>query len=562
MTLSEQYANDVLSGRILVGKLMFNSCRRFSENLKRDDIFFDRNLAEIVVELCESLLVLWEGKWRGEPVKIHPWQGFIIQNIFCWKTKDGKRLIREAYIQVARKNAKTALASIIAIVHMVLDDDPTPQVIVGANKEEQAKICSNSIGKFIQLSPYFSKFLKTGEIQLFSYKKVFTGGAIQIAGKDGKFNAISKDSNTQDGFNPSLGIIDEYHAAKDSSLLDVIDSGQGARENPMIVIITTAGFDKSGVCYTLKRKAAVDLVNGIIQDDSMFVVIYEPDKEDDWKDESTWIKSNPMIPHLDTILPYLRKQCLKAINEGSTSETNFKTKNLDLWVDAADVWIQDEIWVANHNPKLKESDLLGMRAFGGLDLAATRDLNAYTLLFDQIEVWGKSKLAVLGWFWIPEDNVVYRNMNYTNWVNQGYINTTPGNHSNQDLMVSKILETRDKYRIVRLHYDRYLAESMAPKMADSGIEVYPVSMAGYNLNQSMKRMEVEILAKNVEHFNNPVFRWSLANLEAKFDPNGNIRPNKSDPNKKIDPSVSKILAFDAMIKSEAEPVYEPRIYII
>lgn len=562
MTVAEKYANDVINNKVVTGNLIKLAAKRFKKNLKRKDIYYDRKVAEDVVEFAEDVLCFWEGDYRGEKVKIYPFQAFIIQNIFGWKKKDGTRLIRTAYVQVSRKNGKTTLAAVISFIHMILDKDPTPQILVGANNEDQAKICTNTIGKMVTVSPGLNKLYQKDAIRLHQYNGKYRGLIYNYGGKLASITAMSKNPETKDGYNPSLGVVDEYHEAKDDALLNVIASGQGARKEPLLIVVTTAGFNKHGVCYQLMRKTSVKILNDAAKDDTFFSCIYELDENDDWQDPSNWIKSNPMITHIDTLGQYLKVELNKALNMGSTVEVNYKTKNLNYWTDTANVWISNQVWIANHDPKLKISDLIGETCYGGLDLGQTRDLNAMNLLFPDVGVWGQKKHAVLLSCWLPEDNVTYRSRNYSAFVEAGYMKTTPGNHSSPKIMFEDIKAAADTYNLVRLHYDKYLAEWLAPEMAEAGIEVYPISMGGYNLSQTMKAMEIEISAGNVEHFNNPVHEWSLANCEPKLDPNGNIRPDKSNPENKIDPTVAMILSFDAWISSKAEQKIESDIIIL
>lgn len=551
MTLAEKYSKEVLKGKIVVGDYMKLSCKQFEKNLTRKDIYFDRKLADNIIKFCETILRFWEGQWRGEPVKIYPWQAFIIQNIFCWKyVKTDLRVIRSAYIEIARKNGKTTLAAIISFIHAFLDEDLTPQILVGANNEDQAKICTNTFAEMWEISPALADLIRQKQAIVRRYGTRARSVSFKYGKKNGYIEAMSKEVKSKDGFNPSLGIIDEFHEAVNDGLLNVIASGQAARKEPLLVVITTAGFNKYGVCYQRLRKSAINVLKGRTKLDSQFSAIYEMDEKDDWKRSSNWIKANPMIKHVDTIMPYLKVECKKAVAEGSTAQVNFQTKNLNRWTDSASVWIQDEIWIANHNPKLKKSDLDGLTCYGGLDLAATRDINAFNLLFPDIEIWGNKKHAVLLTCWLPEDNINWKTNNYTSFVEQGHIKTTPGNHSSPQMMLDDIKEASERYYIEAIHYDKYLAEWLAPQMAQHGIEIYPISMGGYNLSQTMKMMEIEIAKKKVEHFKNPVHRWALSNCEPKHDANGNIRPDKSNPENKIDPTVAMILSFDCWISSK------------
>jgi len=564
LTLAEQYVKDVLSGKETVGEYVLLSCKRFDANLKRNDIFLDRELAEKIISFCETILKFWEGQWRGEAVIIYPWQAFIIQNIFCWKYKEtGRRVVRSAYVEIARKNGKTTLAAIISFVHSFIDEDLTPQILVGANNEDQAKICTNTFAEMFEISPATAKLIKQRKATVRRYGTKARSVSFKYGMKNGYIEAMSREVKSKDGFNPSLGIIDEFHEAKDDALLNVIASGQAARKDPLIVVITTAGFNKHGVCYQRLRKSALNVLNGVSNLDSQFSAIYELDESDEWTDEKKWVKSNPMIPFVDTILPYLKIECQKAVAEGSTTEVNFKTKNLNQWVDAASVWIQDSIWVANHDPKLSQEDLKGLDCFAGLDLGKTRDLNSFSLFFPEVPLWGIEKTATLLWAWIPKDNVTYRNRNYSEFVASGHMRTMPGNSADQRIILRDIAELCDAYNIVRLHYDKWYANMLQTFLADLDIgEINPVGMQGSFMNECMNKMESLVLSHKMEHFNNPVYRWSLSNLAPSYDKHGHIFPDKSNPENKIDPTVSKLLSIDAWLTDLATEKNEAGIMIL
>jgi len=554
MTLAEKYVKDVLSGKIKTGEYIRQSCEHFDSWKDRKDVYFDVELANKIIKFCETILRFWEGQWRDKPAHIYPWQAFIIQNIFCWKYVDTNlRVIRSAYIEIARKNGKTTLAAIISFIHIFLDEDLTPQILVGANNEDQAKICTDTVAQIWQISPRLAAMIKSREAVVRRYGPRARSVSFKFGKKNGYIEAMSKEVKSKDGFNPSLGVIDEFHEAKDDALLNVIASGQAARKEPLLVVITTAGFNKFGVCYQRLRKSAINVLSGKSDIDTQFSAIYELDDSDDWQDAKAWVKSNPMINHVDTIKPYLQDQCKKAISEGSTTQVNFQTKNLNQWTDTASVWIQDALWVANHDPKLSKQDLEGLTAFGGLDLAQTRDLNCFSLFFPEVPIWGTDKKAVLLWAWIPEKNVKYRTRNYQEYVSGGYMRTMPGDSVDQRIILADIEELTKRYDVLRLHYDKYYANMFQVYLSELNIAtINPVGMASYFMNETMNMMERLVAKKQIEHFGNPIYRWSLANLEPTYDKNGHLYPNKSNPENKIDPTVSKLLSIDAWMADMQE----------
>lgn len=559
MTAAEKYVKDVLSSKVLVGRLVHKECERFSERLKRKDIYFDNKLADQIVLFCETILRFWEGEWRGHPVHIYPWQAFIIQNIFCWKWTDtGLRVTRSAYIEIARKNGKTTLAAIISFVHAFLDNDLTPQILVGANNEEQAKICTNTFAEMFEISPSTAELIRENRASVRRYGARARSVSFKFGNKVCLIEAMSRDVKTKDGFNPSLGIIDEFHEAPNDDLLNVLDSGQVVRKEPLLVTITTAGFNKYNPCYTRLRKSAINVLEGVVDMDSQISAIYELDDEDDWQDESVWAKANPNMEFVEMILPYLRIQCKKAQAEGTTTEVNFQTKNLNRWCDAAAVWIPGDVWVKNHRPELKISDIEG-KGYGGLDLSATKDITSFGAVFPEaFELDGKVIAALISKNWLPAENSVYRGMDYRPWIKDGYIKPTRDNYLDIYSVIEDLGLFCQEYNINDIYFDKGQDGSVASSVIGTKLEkttaMTPISMRGFSQSSAMKKFEIMATAEELEHFNNPVVKWALANTVPKYDPQGrDIRPEKEHVENKIDPVVALILAFQCWQETSILP---------
>lgn len=543
MTVPEKYANDVISGKVLACKWIHLAAHKFLSDLKRTDIVFDEKQANRAVNFIERKLRHWEGSWRGKKLILEDWQKFIVMQIFGWQ-KDGKRRIRSVYIQIARKNGKTAFAAAILLYHLFADRENTPQILVGANNEDQAKICVNSAGRILQQSPDFHDWIEDETVKISIYGRNVIG--IYHHERDGAVKAMSKNPQTQDGFNPSLGVVDEYHEAKDDALLNVIESGQGARPEPLLLVVTTAGFDKTGPCYAKLRRSSIEMLSGKTVDDSHLAFIYELDEGDRWDDEAMWQKSNPNLG-VSVFPDYLKTRLVKAKNEGATKEVDFKTKNLNLWVDAPTVWIQDETWMKNSYGISPES-LIGARCFGGLDLSTGIDLNAFALYFPKfVEIDGKFINPVLWWFWIPKSRVKTDEFDYTEWVEKGYIRVTEGVFENvidHKKIISDICELPKSYNIQAIAFDQRLAYhgvvqelglTFGTSEKDDFINgLYPFTQSMPNVSLATKALEAEIVNSQLEHFNNPVARWMMGNVVLKKDPIGQIMPDKSRSNFKID----------------------------
>ena len=543
MTDSERYANDVLSGKKVAGKLIKQACEKFLSDLKRTDIQLDEKQGQRAINFIERKLRQWEGSWRGKPFKLEDWQKFIVMQVFGWM-KNGRRRIRSVYIQIARKNGKTSFAAAILLYHLFGDRENTPQILVGANNEDQAKICVNSAGRIIQNSPVFSDMVDDETLKLSVYGRNIIG--IYNNASDGAVKAMSKNPETQDGFNPSLGVVDEYHEAKDDALLNVIESGQGARPEPLVFVVTTAGFDKQGPCFTKLRKSSVDMLCGKITDDSHLAFVYEMDEADDWKEENNWPKANPNLG-VSVFPEYLKSRLTKAMNEGATKEVDFKTKNLNMWVDAPTVWIQDETWMKNTYGITKE-ELIGQPCYGGLDLSTGIDLNSFCLYFPRFrEINGRWVSPVLWWHWLPKTMVKTEFFDYTEWVEHGLITVTEGVFENvidHKKVTFDICELPKLYNIQAIAFDQRLAyhgvvQDLGIVFGTSQDEqfisgMYPFTQSMPNVSLPTKMLEKEITNFELEHFGDPVARWMMGNVVLKKDPIGQIMPDKSKSQFKID----------------------------
>lgn len=541
MTEAERYAREVIEGKVIAGKLIILACQRFLLDLERDDIYLDTSEGDKIVDFVEENLRHWEGKWRNQPMILERWQKFIIQQIFGWRVKEtGLRRIKSAYIQIARKNAKSTLAAAIALYHLFIDSENAPQVYVGSNNEDQSKICVNTAGQIIKVSPVLKSYVNKGIVKLFTYKDKVV--SISNTKNNGLISTLTADAETKDGFNPSLGIIDEYHEAKDDSMLNVIESGQGAREQPLLVTITTAGFNKEGPCYSKLRHTSVELLEGKIIDDNHLAIIYEMDEGDDWKDSTKWFKCSPNWGV--SVLPgYMESRLTKAVNEGGSKQVDFKTKNLNMWVDAPVVWITTELWNTNsHNTN--PAELAGKMCYGGLDLASSDDLNAFVLWFPLFD--GKHH-AVLPYFWIPEEKVENHNdrVDYKRWVEQGFIKQTPGAKADHDVISDDIIELQKKYDLKSISYDRrYFHHTVARRLTETSHEFcHDIPQDVATLNFPMRELAGMIKAAQLEHFNNPIMKWMMGNVIVYTDSSGNIKPDRKKSRFKIDGVAAMLNAF-------------------
>ena len=348
---------------------------------------------------------------------------------------------------------------------------------------------------------------------------------------------LAADSTKLDGPNPSTFILDEYHAAKSNSLKAVLESGQGTRDNPLEIIITTAGFDKLGPCYEL-RTTATEILNGLKEDDSFFMAIYSLDENDDWKDEANWIKSNP---NMDVTVKssYLRKEVRKAMNTPS-DEVNVKTKNLNMWCDSSDVWIPDDYILACSRKVDLDDFTTKDDCFAGIDLSSTSDLTCVSFMIPKD---GKFYFKTL--YYLPEEALETKKNKeqYSEWVRLGFLKLTPGNVVDYDYILDDILSVDKRLYIVKVGYDSWNATQFVINATDKGLPMEPVSQSIGNFNRPTKEMERVILSGNVVIDNNPITRFCFRNVVMKLDHNGNTKPSKEYRDKKIDGVISMIEAM-------------------
>lgn len=524
---AEFYAEQVRSGDILVCEYVRLAVERYYADLDRaldEGRYFDKKAAMRAIHFIEKLKHT-KGEWAGQRFRLEPWQQFVLWNIFGWKNADGTRRFRYAYIEIARKNGKTALSAGIGLYMLFADGESRPEVYSAATVKDQAKICFSDaveIVKATDLKNYLTPYRNSIVYDL----------------KGGMMKPLSSDYGTHDGLNPSCGIIDEFHAHKDSGMFDVIKSAFGARRQPLMFVITTAGFNKSGACYAY-RENVIKVLRGVNEDDSLFGIIYTLDDKSEWDDPKMWIKANPNLG-VSLSADYLADQVKDAKNRPEAVR-NVMTKNVDLWVDAERTWILDDAWqkcIGTTAP----ADLKGCACWGGLDLSNVSDITAYVLLFHE-----NDRFQLLPHFWIPEEKMLEKirkeNINYDKWVAEGYVTVTLGNVIDYDFVKADILRIVADYDLRTSAYDRWNSSQTIIDLQNEGMECNPFGQGYGSMSAPTKEFEKLVLTGKIEHFGNPVLRWMLASTLVKTDPAGNIKPDKEKSTQKIDGIVAAIMAL-------------------
>lgn len=534
-----RYIAHVMEGHVSVCKYVKQAVERQIQDLNRQGdtdfpYIFDEDEAYRVLAFF-SLLRFTKGKWAQQKkfFDVEDWQAFILAIMFGWRAADGSRRFQRAYVEVPRKNGKTELGA--GIMNFCLLENgglDVPEVYSAATTKDQARIA------FMQA--------KSMALQLradkWNWAQKLVGLKHAVLLDSGVMKALSSDDNTLDGLMPSMALIDEYHAHPTSAVLDVIESGMGSRDNPLICIITTAGANITGPCYTQTRKGSENILRGLAKDDRQFCIIYTLDEDDSWEDEATWIKANPNIA-VSVSLDFLRAKYTTAKNEGGTKVVEFKTKYLNVWTKQIEEWIPAEVWALG-NDAIDETELEGRECYAGLDLSNTLDIAALSFYFPARTE--NEKAVALFKFWLPEEQRDVRAKNgipYDVWSDSGYITLTPGNVVDYEMIKSAIIQLSGKYTIRRLELDPWNSLQVEIYLQEQGIPVTRLNQTLKELSAPTKELESQVRSAKLRHGGNPVATWMLSNVMVYRDTNNNIRLHKGKSKEKIDGIAALVNAY-------------------
>lgn len=546
------YCQNIISGKVQACSYVKLACERHVRDLKtgkKRGLYFDEVAADRAIGFIENLRHI-KGKWASERRKItlEPWQKFIVSSVFGWKREGGIRRFGYAYVEVPRKNGKTALAAGIANYMLVADGEAGAEVYTAATTRDQARECFDAArAMMVKLSTDSARIKNVVGIHQHN---------VHILSTNSKMEPVSSDAGTLDGKNPHLAVIDEYHAHKTDDVYNVMKSGMGARQQPLQFTITTAGFNKNGPCYML-RKSCIELLEGKKTDDATFCIVYTLDAGDDWKDPSVWAKANPNY-NVSVYPDYIKRECTQAQNMPS-QQVNFLTKNLNMWTDASDVWIPDDTWTANQTPFTLE-DLKGRRCYAGLDLASNQDICSLCLLFPNED---ESRFDVIWRRWIPEVGAERRSSKdgvaYLEWIREGYMITTGGNVTDYNWIKHEIRQLAEQVHIVSIAYDRFNSSQLVNDLVEEGANMSPFGQGFVSMNAPTKELEKLVLEGKLNHNNDPVARWMCGNVELKRDPAGNIKIDKDKSSEKVDDMVALAMAIGEWLTCKDQPSpYEDR----
>lgn len=533
----KNYIDDVISGKVVTGELERKSVERYLDDKL---MMYDKGWYFDVKSATRPLLFfgyLRHGKGRdfaGKKFILESWQQFALWNLFGWKKEEGRRRFNEYYLDVSRKNGKTTFAAGVALYMLSSDGEASAEVYSAATTYPQASISLAEAKNILRYSPNLSS-----SFGVHSH-------AISHPNSGSSFKPVSSEHKTLDGLNTSFLLIDEFHAHPDSGLFDVMASSMGARLDPLKMIITTAGFKKTGPCFAYRDVAIKVLRKQLVQDDT-FIQIFTLDENDSYEDESVWKKCNPNLG-VSLKINSIRADVLKAKNN-PTRLTNLLTKTFNVWTNAAKVWIKDEDYLKC----VGDVDMSKRcKIYAGLDLSSVRDITALSLLIESDD----KKLFNKVLFFMPADNIRSRSeeegISYELWANQGWIITTPGNVTDYNFIKSSIKEIAENHELKVTGYDRWNSSQLVIDLIDEGLNMQGFGQGFASMSPPTKAFNYRVLKQEITFEDNPVFRWMLSNVVINRDAAGNEKPDKEKSANKIDGVVASIIALGEYMNKEDE----------
>lgn len=558
-----QYAQDVVNGSIVAGRMVRQACARHLRDLKdgkKRGLHFDIKTAQRVFDFFHTLR-LTEGEHDGKPFLLQPFQKFIVGSIFGWKTKDGTRRFRTAYIEQGKGNGKSPLAAAIGLYGLTADGETGAEIYSAAVSRDQAKILFRDAENMVMTSPDLRDHVQRHV------------GNLSVPSSLSYFRPVSSEHRGLDGKRVHMALIDEVHVHPDALVVDKMRAGTKGRRQALIVLITNSGSDRNSVCWhyhEISRK----VVSGEVENDSLFAYVCQLDpcakcladgktmpvdgckQCDDWRDERTWIKANPCLG-VSILKRYLAEQVQEATQMPS-KENIVKRLNFCVWTEQAVRWMPMANWDAC-NAAIPYSRLIGQTCYAGLDLASRTDLCALVLFFPNID----GRCAALPYFWAPREGAERRqevdHVPYMDWYKQGLIDLTEGNATDYDVIREKVRELNQTFRIAELGFDPWNAQQLCTQLMDDGMTVVELRQNFANLSGPMKELESLVKTKALDHGGHPIMRWMASNVSATMDRVGNIKPGKDRYIDKIDGIVALIMAISRwMVNQDSPSIYETR----
>lgn len=534
----DSYGRKVLSGKIPVSEWTRLSVEKHYADMEASPdngyVFSERHAQYALNAFL--FMKHSKGAFAGKQFLPSPWQQFWIALAFGWRKKDGTRRYREVYWAVPRKNGKTTTLAAIALYMMVLDGEPGSEVYCAATKMDQAKLLYNEANQMINASALLKERIKTLRAGIFTLDESC------------KMVPLGRDSKSMDGLNPSCCVIDEVHAHKTSEIYDVLKSALGARRQPMIWIITTAGFDLGAWGYEQHRYAE-KVVKGIIDDDEFLPIIYTVDDPDKWDDPLEWAKANPNLG-ISVYEDNLCADCERAKKQPS-QQPNFKTKRLNIWLSSGETWIPIEDWrrCADHDMRIE--DFKGDKCWIGIDLAEKSDVAALAICFRRGDHLYLFFRLYLNEFEVEKPE----NQHYRRWRDEGELIVTDGNATDFDVIRADLEMLHQEYKVVGIPYDPRFSSYFATKLLEEGLPMVEVAQTSTRFTEPIIAVENAVLEDKISHDGSSMIDWMMSNIVMRTSKFSGLRqPTKESNAEKIDGPVAMLMAVGQAMAEENDEI--------
>jgi phage terminase large subunit-like protein len=590
---AEAYARAVVAGKIPNCQWVKLACARHLNDLKRAKTdkrfryYFDPKAAERVCRFI-STQVLTKGRWaaKGERFLLQPWQCFLTCVLFGWlRLVDNKRRFRRTFFLIPRKNGKSEWAAAVGLYMLTADGEFGAEVYAGATSEKQAWFVFGAARQMALRNPKLQS----------AFSLTVNASNLHVLGRNAKFEPII--GNPGDGGNASCAIIDEYHEHDTDAQHDTMLTGMGAREHPLMLVITTAGDNVAGPCFQAQLEAQ-KVLSGVLENEELFAVIYGIDPTDDWTSDEALIKANPNLG-VSVFLEFLQQQRNTALTQPRKAGT-FKTKHLNVWVQAREAYFPVQRWLESEDRDLRLADFRGQVCYLGLDLASKIDLASLVAIFPygtvEIATSGgivvKTRFAVFARSYLPEETVeepaaeLYQGWRaqmghnggpaFETWERdedgfeqpQGeptfpaapILTVTDGAQIDFDVIERDVAAFSKAFQVACVCYDPHQATYFITRLMARGVPVLEFKQTVLNYSEPMKETEAFMRERRIAHDGDPCLSWMISNVVAKVDAKDNVYPRKEAPENKIDGAIALISAVAAMklAPESTESVYEKR----
>ena len=532
MNYVQEYFNEMQAGRIIVSNRVYRQYEKLVNEISNHDKYiFDEEKATRPIEFIERFCKHSKGQWAGKPIELELFQKAYISALFGFVDKEtGYRRYTESMFYVGRKNGKSTMLAGIALYMLIADKEGGSEVYSIASKRDQANILFDEAHNMVKQSPYLSKHVRKRKSDLY-FAHTFS-----------KFMALGKNSNSLDGLNAHLAVIDELHSIQDRNLYEVLKQSQSARQEPLLIMITTAGAIR-GTIFDEMYEYACNVVDGTFTDENFLPVMYELDEKKEWLDPSKWQKANPALGSVKKLEDIERK--VERAKNNPNELTGLLTKDFNIRETVHSAWLTfDDI---NNEETFNIQDFKGYYAIGGVDLSITTDLTCATILMVDKDT---QKRYVYQMYWLPRDSFEYRvtveKIPYDKWLEQGLLRLCNGNTINYSDVTAWFLEIVNDYGITPLwiYYDSYSARYFVDEMEQHGFEMIRCIQGAKTLSLPMQNLGADLKAKKINYNNHPILKWCLTNTGIEQDRNGNIVPVKNQsPKMRIDGTASLLDSY-------------------